>query len=89
MKLVKPGEGNDFYRMNGVGEMLVFSAADFEQFFAPRPDLDVVMEEDPRKVVRLLAENRWPFRIHATYDFSVPEEGIKQIESVLTVVGAR
>src|SRR6266511_972821 len=30
MRMTKPGEGDDFYRVNGAGEMLVFSAADFE-----------------------------------------------------------
>ncbi len=30
--------------MNGAGEMLVFSAADFEDFLEPRPDLQPVME---------------------------------------------
>ncbi len=34
-KMTKPGEGDDFYRMNGAGEMLVFSAADFEDFLQP------------------------------------------------------
>ncbi len=36
-KMTKPGEGDDFYRVNGAGEMLVFSAADFEDFLQPRP----------------------------------------------------
>jgi len=30
--MVKPGAGDDYYRSNGAGEMLVFSAADFEDF---------------------------------------------------------
>src|SRR5437870_5336874 len=30
VKMTKPGEGDDFFRINGAGEMLVFSAADFE-----------------------------------------------------------
>jgi len=30
--MTKPGAGDDFYRVNGAGEMLVFSAADFEDF---------------------------------------------------------
>lgn len=30
-KIVSPGQGNDKYKMNGAGEMLVFSAADFEK----------------------------------------------------------
>ena len=40
--MTRPGEGSDFYRMNGAGEMLVFSAADFEDFLEPRPDLSGV-----------------------------------------------
>ena len=42
VKMTRPGEGSDFYRMNGAGEMLVFSAADFEDFLEPRPDLPAV-----------------------------------------------
>src|SRR3954463_1242454 len=69
--MTKPGEGSDFYRMNGAGEMLVFSAADFEDFLEPRPDLPATVEQELTQVVRLLAENRWPFRLHATYDESI------------------
>ncbi|NMF63991.1 amidohydrolase [Brasilonema octagenarum] len=70
-KIVKPGQGDDFYRMNGAGEMLVFSAADFEDFLEPRPDLADSLETELRNVVTLLAQNRWPFRLHATYDESI------------------
>lgn len=70
-KMTKAGAGDDFYRMNGAGEMIVFSAADFEDFLEPRPDLAPSLEEDLTRVVRLLVENRWPFRIHATYDESI------------------
>ena len=59
------------YRMNGAGEMLVFSAADFEDFAEPRPELPASMEGELAAVVRLLAENRWPFRLHATYNESI------------------
>ncbi len=69
--IAKPGQGDDFYRLNGAGEMLVFSAADFEDFTEPRPDVATNMEEDLTNVVRLLAENKWPFRLHATYDESI------------------
>ncbi|BDV42226.1 amidohydrolase [Geotalea uraniireducens] len=69
--MTAPRKGNDFYRMNGAGEMLVFSAADFEDFLEPRPDLLPVMEQELTQVVRLLAEQRWPFRLHATYDESI------------------
>ncbi|MBD8542640.1 amidohydrolase [Oxalobacteraceae sp. CFBP 13708] len=69
--LVKPGDGSDFYRHNGAGEMLVFSAADFEDFLQPRPDLAEGMEAELEKVVRHLVQQRWPFRLHATYDESI------------------
>jgi predicted amidohydrolase YtcJ len=69
--MTRPGEGDDFYRMNGAGEMLTFSAADFEDFLEPRPDLPPSLEGELTRVVRLLAEHRWPFRLHATYDESI------------------
>ena len=69
--MVKPGDGSDFFRHNGAGEMLVFSAADFEDFLEPRPDLADGMEDELERVVRHLVANRWPFRLHATYDESI------------------
>ncbi|WP_341964543.1 amidohydrolase [Pseudomonas sp. RC10] len=64
-------QGDDFLRHNGAGEMLTFSAADFEDFLEPRPDLPPGMEQDLEPVVRHLVEHRWPFRLHATYDESI------------------
>src|SRR3989449_1479983 len=71
MKLTAPGKGDDFLRCNGAGEMLVFSAADFEDFLEPRPDLPATLELELKEVVALLVKNRWPFRLHATYDESI------------------
>ncbi|HAL68705.1 MAG TPA: amidohydrolase, partial [Pseudomonas sp.] len=68
---VKLHSGTDFLRHNGAGEMLVFSAADFEDFLEPRPDLSQTMEQELEPVVRHLVEQRWPFRLHATYDESI------------------
>jgi predicted amidohydrolase YtcJ len=68
---VKPGQGDDLYRHNGAGEMLVYSAADFEDFRVARPDMPPSMEGDLEPVVRLLAENRWPWRLHATYNETI------------------
>src|SRR5882724_9258258 len=70
-KMTKPGEGDDFYRVNGAGEMLVFSAADFEDFLQVRPDMQPVMESELKAVIRHLVANRWPFRLHATYDETI------------------
>ena len=70
-RTVRPGQGDAMYRHNGAGEMLVFSAADFEDFREPRPDLPDEMEAELAAVVHHLVENRWPFRIHGTYDESI------------------
>ncbi|SEK25747.1 hypothetical protein SAMN05216359_101203 [Roseateles sp. YR242] len=64
-------QGDDYFRHNGAGEMLVFSAADFEDFRVERPDMPPEMEGDLEGVVRILAENRWPWRMHATYDETI------------------
>jgi predicted amidohydrolase YtcJ len=64
-------QGSDYFRHNGGGEMLVFSAADFEDFRQPRPDMPLEMEDELEAVVRILAENRWPWRLHATYDETI------------------
>jgi predicted amidohydrolase YtcJ len=67
----KPGHGDAMYSLNGAGEMLVYSAADFEDFIEPRPHVAATMEDDLYPVVRLLTEKRWPFRLHATYDETI------------------
>src|SRR5438552_3526865 len=69
--ITRPGDGDEFYRMNGAGEMLVFSAADFEDFLQPRPEMPPTMEPELADVVTILARNRWPFRMHATYDETI------------------
>jgi predicted amidohydrolase YtcJ len=70
-KTSKYMQGNDYFRHNGGGEMLVFSAADFEDFRQPRPDMPAEMEDELEQVVRILAQNRWPWRLHATYDETI------------------
>ena len=71
VKTTKPGAGDDFLRVNGAGEMLVYSAADFEDFLEPRPNLPKSLEDDLKEVITILAKNRWPFRLHATYDETI------------------
>jgi len=80
-KLTKHGDGDDFYRVNGAGEMLVFSAADFEDFLVPRPDMLPVMESELKAVIRHLVEHRWPFRLHATYNETI-ERALNVYEEV-------
>jgi predicted amidohydrolase YtcJ len=57
--------------MEGAGENLVWSAGDFENFMAPRPELPDRMERELAGVTRVLAKSQWPIRVHATYDESI------------------
>lgn len=70
-KITKPYSGDSYLRQNGAGEMLVFSAADFEDFLQPRPDMPSNMEAELHAVVQFLVENNWPFRLHATYNETI------------------
>ena len=79
--MVKPYSGDGFLRHNGAGEMLVFSAADFEDFLQPRPDMAKSMEKELGDVVRFLVEQRWPFRLHATYDETI-DRALDVFESI-------
>jgi predicted amidohydrolase YtcJ len=70
-KMTQAGAGDERLRVNGAGENLVWSAADFENFLLPSPHLKSVMEKDLENVVRLLAGEGWPFRVHATYNETI------------------
>ncbi len=59
------------YSLEGGGENLVAAGADFENFREVRPQLTPAMEGQLKEVVGLLVKNRWPFRLHATYDESI------------------
>ena len=68
-KLVKMGEGNDFYRMVGAGEYILYAAGDpanFAKDWVVAPP--GVMEKNFTEVVTYLAGLGWPFRQHATFD---------------------
>jgi predicted amidohydrolase YtcJ len=60
------------------------SAGDFENFDKPRPELSPAMEQQLKQVISLLVKNRWPFRLHATYDESI-SRFLNVIEEVNTV----
>ena len=59
------------YVIEGGGELLAWSASDYENFTSGRPDLAADAEDELEKVVRLHLLEGWPFRIHATYDQSI------------------
>jgi predicted amidohydrolase YtcJ len=76
VKSVKLKQNDNMLMSNGFvveggGENLVASAADFENFLEPRILLSDKMEAELEPIIRLFVQNRWPFRLHATYGESI------------------
>ncbi len=69
--MIKPGDGDEWLRCNGAGEIITWSAYDFENFAEPRPELIPSAASDLEACVRVLLENDWSFRQHATYDETI------------------
>lgn len=63
------------FELEGGGEFLVWSAGDFENFLAARPELGERgnWQDDLHGVTTLLVKNGWPLRIHATYGESIAQ----------------
>jgi predicted amidohydrolase YtcJ len=59
------------YVLRGAGEVLAWSAYDYENFLAPRPELTAEAIEQTTAVARVVASHQWPIRIHATYDETI------------------
>src|SRR5688500_3245746 len=68
-KLVKMGQGDDYSRMVGAGEYLLYAAGDPANFAKEwvKPPAGV-MEPQFAAVVKYVAGLGWPFRQHATFD---------------------
>ncbi|MER6946218.1 amidohydrolase [Nonomuraea sp. NPDC000554] len=68
---VRPADGDEWLRLNGAGENLAWSPADFENFTEPRPLRPERADRELEVAVRLLVENGWGFRLHATYEETI------------------
>jgi predicted amidohydrolase YtcJ len=68
---VSPADGNDFLKVNGCGELLTYTGYDFEDFPEPQPMPPANMVDVVRPVLELVVANKFPFRLHATYDESI------------------
>ncbi|MBK0368324.1 amidohydrolase [Flavobacterium agrisoli] len=76
MPALQSGSNQDMFKPNGytyegAGENLTWEAADFENFLEPRPELHDKMENELDSIVSIIAKNKTPFRIHATYNESI------------------
>ena len=68
-KLVKYGQGNDWYRMIGTGEYILYQAGDVANFAKDYPvPPPGVMEKNFSAVVNFIVAQGWPFRQHTSFD---------------------
>jgi predicted amidohydrolase YtcJ len=67
-KMVNVGEGDDYFRMLGAGEYIVWAAGDVTNFDKAPPTIPAVMESQLTAVGKFLSDKRWPFRMHASFD---------------------
>ncbi|MGC2176456.1 MAG: amidohydrolase [Acidimicrobiales bacterium] len=73
-EMLKPNEGDEWLKVNGMGENLAWSPADFENFNEPRPILEDKASGDLEAAVRLLMDRGWGFRLHATYGETIEKD---------------
>ena len=70
-KLVKYGQGDDYYRMIGTGEYILYQAGDVANFAKDYPvPPPGVMEKNFSAVVNYIVAQGWPFRQHTSFDAS-------------------
>ncbi len=68
-KMVSIGQGDDYYRMIGAGEYIVWALGDVSNFAKDsQPIVPAVLETQLTAVGKYLAGMNWPFRMHASFD---------------------
>jgi predicted amidohydrolase YtcJ len=91
-KLVQYGQGNDYYRMVGAGEYLLYAAADVANFAKDyRVPPRGVMEKNLAAVVKQIVGQGWPFRQHTSFDASASRvlDVLEQVDRELPIKGLR
>lgn len=63
-------EGDDYFRLCGAGEYTVWAAGDNTNFAKDPVVQPPIMEEKLTEVLNFIASNGWPFRMHASFDFT-------------------
>ena len=65
---------DDWYKVIGGGEWLVWSAQDWDPYTQPRVVIPPTMEASMSAAVRELVSHQWPFRLHATFDETISRD---------------
>jgi hypothetical protein len=91
-KLVKYGQGNDYYRMIGTGEYILYQAGDVANFAKDYPvPPPGVMEKNFSAVVKYIVAQGWPFRQHTSFDASASRvlDVLEQVNRDMPLKGLR
>jgi predicted amidohydrolase YtcJ len=63
-------QGDDYFRLCGAGEYTVWAAGDVTNFAKDPLPQPPTMEEKLAEVLTFVVSNGWPFRMHASFDFT-------------------
>ena len=63
-------QGDDYFRLCGAGEYIVWAAGDVTNFAKDPLPQPPIMEEKLTEVIKFVSLNGWPFRMHASFDFT-------------------
>ncbi len=63
-------QGDDYFRLCGAGEYTVWAAGDVTNFAKDPLPQPPIMEERLTEVIKFIVSNGWPFRMHASFDFT-------------------
>ena len=63
-------QGDDYFRLCGAGEYTVWAAGDVTNFAKDPLPQPPIMEERLTEVLKFVVANGWPFRMHASFDFT-------------------
>jgi predicted amidohydrolase YtcJ len=63
-------QGDAYFRICGAGEYLVWAAGDVTNFAKDPLPQPPIMEEQLTEVLRFIVSQGWPFRMHASFDFT-------------------
>ncbi len=63
-------QGDDYFRLCGAGEYTVWAAGDVTNFAKDPLPQPPIMEEKLAEVLTFVVSNGWPFRMHASFDFT-------------------
>ena len=81
------GDGDELFRFNGAGEVLVHDAMDHDDFRQPPPVLTAQTGVELKDLVSRLVARSWPWRMHAVYDETIELalEAFEQVEAEMTL----